>query len=223
MHLCLEGALKTMLNLWFLSQNNKCLFYLLPSIDRIDKVLKCFKLPSEGPRSQRSISFYRNFKANEYRNLVFYSLIFALRDIPDPNLERFSYPYYENFCRYVMFLRLLTQEKVKAEDTQLARELITTFLHDFNILYGGVNITYNLHAHLHLPDQVDLLCSLEKCCCFPREACFKECKKCFSGTTNIPEQVAYYSSLKNKLKAYLTPEKKQRFIISIYVFFIVIL
>ena len=167
-------------------------FYLLTSIDRIDKVIKTFRFPTDCPRSQRSISFYTNFKANEYRNLVFYSLIFALKDIP-----AFSYENIMNIFAYMLYLFLfLTQDKIEQADTQFARELITTFLHAFNGLYGGVNITYNLHAHLHLPDQCELIGSMDKCCCFPGEACFKECKKCFSGTTHIAEQDAYNCSFK---------------------------
>ena len=167
-------------------------FYLLTSIDRIDKVIKTFRFPTDCPRSQRSISFYTNFKANEYRNLVFYSLIFALKDIP-----AFSYENIMNIFAYMLYLFLfLTQDKIEQADTQFARELITTFLHAFNGLYGGVNITYNLHAHLHLPDQCELIGSMDKCCCCPGEACFKECKKCFSGTTHIAEQDAYNCSFK---------------------------
>ena len=65
----------------------------------------------------------------------------------------------------------------------------------------------HLHAHLHLPDQCFLIGPLDKFCCFPGEACVKECKKCFSGTTCIAEQIVYNSSLNNKLRDYLTPDK----------------
>jgi hypothetical protein len=104
MHATLEGVVKQLLNLWLDSKNHNRTFYLNNSIC-LDKVLLKTKYPSEFPRSQRSISAYYLYKANELRNLLFYSLIYIVK-------EKLKKEYYEHLVLFILFIRVLTKNKI---------------------------------------------------------------------------------------------------------------
>ena len=72
------GTTKQLLRLFFFSTNHKAAYYLLDEVEKINNVLKTTLFPSDFPRTQQSITFYATYKATEFRNLLFYSLIFIL-------------------------------------------------------------------------------------------------------------------------------------------------
>jgi hypothetical protein len=55
--------------------------------------------------------------------------------------------------------------------------LIAKFINEFEILYGTLNLKYNLHGHLHLPDQVSDRSPLHKTSAFAGEGAFQFMKK----------------------------------------------
>ena len=79
MHLCDEGCTKQFLNLFFLPKNHRAPFYLLRHINGIDKTLKLIKYPREIKKTQRSLTAYVHFNANEFRSLINYALIYILK------------------------------------------------------------------------------------------------------------------------------------------------
>lgn len=196
--------MKQVLNLMFQTKNKNSAFYLLNKIDKIDEILKTTMFPSEIARSQRPLAFYTNFKANEYRNLLFYSFLFIFKDSMRES-------YFEHFAKYVLFIRKLTKEKINENDLSSSRLLINTFIDDFEELYGSENMSYNLHVHLHLVDQVENIGSLDKSSsCMAGESCFKMCKNEFHGTNFIASQIAFNINLKSQIKEYLILEEIQR-------------
>jgi hypothetical protein len=134
--------MKQMLNLWFDSKNHHRPFYLSNSI-YIEKVLLKTKFPSEFPRTQRSISTYYLYKANEMRNLLIYSLIYVLKD----KLKNY---YFDHLILFILFICILTKEKISETDDHVSKFLIVNFIKKFEILYGIENMSYNLHSNLHL-------------------------------------------------------------------------
>ena len=85
-------------------------------------------------------------------------------------------------------------------DIDFARVLIHEFSRDFARIYGEKNLTFNLHAHFHLCDQVERFGPLHKHDCFPFEGWFKMCDTLHNGTSNLSEQVA--NNLNIKVKAH---------------------
>ena len=112
MHACLEGMGKQWLKLWFKSTNSRFAYYLGPRLCQMDSILNSTRYPSEFPRSQRSLAVYRLFKANEIRNLLFYCLIYVMKEL-------LSKEYYENLLIYTLFLRILTNEKIESNDLEI--------------------------------------------------------------------------------------------------------
>ena len=168
------------------------------------------------------MSFYNIFKANEFLSLIMYSLIFVLKPVmPEAN--------YHHLMKYIVFLRLLTQDELIQEDIDFARVLIHEFAKEFAAYYGEDGLTFNLHAHLHLCDQVERNGSLHWSDCFPFEGWFKSCKSLHNGTTNLSGQIAdnlncmlkaHFSQHetiidKNELRAFVEKYSTQRIIILI--------
>jgi hypothetical protein len=53
-----------------------------------------------------------------------------------------------------MFMRLLCDKFCSNTDITTAYSIIVKFIERFENLYGKKNMTFNLHSHLHLPQQV---------------------------------------------------------------------
>ena len=81
-------------------------------------------------------------------------------------------------------------QPVSVAKIDFARVLIREFAKECAVHYGEDGLTFNLHAHLHLCDQVERNGRLYWSDCFPFEGWFKSCKALFSGTTNLPGQIA---------------------------------
>jgi hypothetical protein len=93
----------------------------------------------------------------------------------------------ENFVHYVLFMRLLTQTSVSQDDINFASILISKFEHIYQELYCSLNMTYNIHCHLHLPAKVLLYGPLQMVSWYPFEGFFKICNGLFYGTRAISE------------------------------------
>jgi hypothetical protein len=82
--------------------------------------------------------------------------------------------------------------------------LINEFISEFEHLYGTINLKYNLHAHLHLPDQVSDLGPLHKRSAFAGEGAFHVYLKHFHGAKNVCLQIAERINLKMANENFLT-------------------
>ena len=74
---------------------------------------------------------------------------------------------------------------------EISRILVNKFETDFETLYGSNNVSFNVHSHLHLPDQCERFGPLNKLSCFPFEVVFKICSSIFHGKRNIYYQIAF--------------------------------
>ena len=116
--------------------------------------------------------------------MVFYDFIGILIDFLPAN-------YYNHILCYVLFLRLLSKTKIEDNDIQDANDLIHYFNKNFEKLYGIESVTFNLHAHLHLPNQVKLYGPLIKSShVFQFEGMFKFMKDQLNGTRGLVKQIS---------------------------------
>ena len=60
---------------------------------------------------------------------------------------------YIHFVHYIVFMRLLCDKYCSNTDITAAYSIIEKFIEQFETLYGKKR-TFNLHSHLHLPQQV---------------------------------------------------------------------
>ena len=124
-----------------------------------------------------------------------YSLIFVLKPV-------MKVDQYRHFMKYIVFLRLLTQDSVTQADIDFSRVLIHEFLKDFTKLYPKKAQTFNLHCHCHLADQVERHGPMHKCDCVPIEGWFKNAGSLHNGTLNLSVQIA--NNLNEKITAHFT-------------------
>ncbi len=183
MHLCLQGSFKAIIMSLFNSINHRENYYLGKSLNKIDKRLLSVRLPIELARSTRSLNERAYYKANEWRTILFYLSIPLFLDIL--HLTAFK-----NLIHYVIFMRILCQEQISREEINDSQKIIVTFLTNYQKIYGEGSMTYNIHAHLHLPLQVYNYGPLNRCSCFPFENMFKISKNMFHGTVNFASQIA---------------------------------
>lgn len=113
-------------------------------------------------RAQRELTHFGYFKATELRNLIYYALVYVLKDSMLSKI-------YEHFLLYVLFIRLLTKQNISDQDFKIAELLIEEFVKNFATIYGSTNMTFNLHSHLHLVEQCKRFGPLNKISGFPFE------------------------------------------------------
>ena len=78
---------------------------------------------------------------------------------------------------------------------------------EYEILYGTVCLKYNLHAHLHLPDQAEAFGSIHKIAAFWGEGSFTNFSKNFSGTVNVSNQIVQKLNLKKENQKVFIPSE----------------
>ena len=116
----------------------------------LDQKLIKVKYPIEFPRYQRSIKEMNNFKANEFRNILFYSAPFIFLDIFNSTNKKF----YNHLLAFILAIRLLTKTNPTDDDINDASKLLNYFCQSFSRYYGEEELRFKLHAHTHYSDQV---------------------------------------------------------------------
>ncbi|CAF0888461.1 unnamed protein product [Brachionus calyciflorus] len=193
MHLSLVGTFKKIFNNFFDKSNWQEKYYLNKNKLFIDKRLLSVSLPKEIKRKCRSLDERHFYKANEFRTIAFYLSFGLFKDIL-PN------EYLNNLMKYIIFLRILCQDKISQEDLEDSQKIIIDFIKEFETLYGRSQMTSNLHGHLHLPRQVKDFGPLNKSSCFPFENVFKTTRDLFHGTKNFEGQIALNFERRKSIK-----------------------
>ena len=120
------------------------------------------RYPSEISRSQRPLATFTNFKANEFRNLLFYCSILSFFGVVEKRI-------FTHLAIYAVAIRILTVDYITPNDVNNANSLLTYFVMHFKTIYGEDNMDYKLHAHLHYALQVINYGPLHWITCFPFE------------------------------------------------------
>ena len=98
--------------------------------------------------------------------------------------------YLKNLLKYIIFIRILCQEKISLEDCNNAILIFDDFHFEFEQLYGKENMTFNLHSHLHMPQQVWNDGGLNRTSGMSFENKFHHTRDLFQGTVNYDGQIA---------------------------------
>lgn len=163
------------------------------TIQFIDKRLLSVKLPSEIKRKTRSVNERYHYKANEFRTLAFYLSFALFKGLLDNT-------YLNNLLKYIIFIRILSQESISKQDIHDAQKIIVDFINEYEKLYGINAMTSNVHGHLHLAKQVMLFGPLNKSSAFPFENTFKNTINLFKGTRNFEGQIAINLERRKQIK-----------------------
>ena len=69
-------------------------------------------------------------------------------------------------------MRLLCDKKKLTADILQSFKLLEKYIEKFEILYGKENMTFNLHSHLHFPQQVQKYTFFKKLISFTKSLDF---------------------------------------------------
>lgn len=148
MHCCLLGVVRQMLELWFDSENHSKKYYIGLRTSKIDEILCNIKPPQSIHRKPRSTTEKATWKANEFRNWVLYFSLPCLRNILDKK-------HYEHYALLPQSLHILLSKDIARRDIAIVRQNLSRFVDEFEILYGPINMTYNVHLLNHLTKCVE--------------------------------------------------------------------
>ena len=113
-------------------------------------------------RAPRSLDHLKYFKASEFRTWLCNTAL--------PVLEKhMKEEYFTHLKKLVCGVTLLNSESISPEDIVLARELLSSFVNEFQELFGLRNMSFNVHCLLHLADVVLLFGPLWVSTCFGLE------------------------------------------------------
>lgn len=201
MHCVLLGILKKLLSLWLDTSNHLKPFYIKKKQQILlsNRLIK-IKPISEIMRKPRSIFLRADFKANEYRSLLFYYLYFALGGLLDAK-------YVKHFRLLSSVVYSLSKETILFDTIEQAKQQLNEFANKYEILYGKSSVTINLHYLRHLAMQVEKLGPLWSQSAFAFEANNGTVVKSITSTKDILHQLTWKYVMKNKTKSVKNSEE----------------
>ena len=201
--LCLR-VMKTLLCLWFGTENASKPFNISEHLVQVDQRLSQIHPPLEIARTPRSIEHHRKYwKASELRNFLLYYSIPVLRGTLDDN-------YFQHFLALSQASFILLQESISEQQLQECDRDLEYFCFMFPFLYEPRYQTINVHNLLHLPQGVRELGPLWTHSCFHFEDKNGYILKMIHSTQNVSSQIIIAVS-----KMYLKCSSRSTNIISV--------
>lgn len=120
------------------------------------------------PRSPRSLSQFKHFKASEMHMLGFFFLVPIFVELTSTNvtLKRC----FENYVDLIVGLSILYGDNISKEDILEAKKNLHKFYTDYTRIYGTDKCTTNIHLMVHVADTVQCLGPLWALSMYPFEA-----------------------------------------------------
>ncbi|XP_077259700.1 uncharacterized protein LOC143896019 [Temnothorax americanus] len=156
MHLICLGVMRKLMYLWVHNDGKKRKWQLSANqIQHMSDVLLKIKLyvPSEFQRKPRSLIFLKQWKATEYRQLLFYTGLVVLRYVLREDL-------YQHFVQLHVAVKILSCSDLH-EHLNYAQFLLEHFVESFSLLYNNYLVSHNVHGLIHITEDVKHLGNIE--------------------------------------------------------------
>ena len=184
-HLLYLGIAKSLMKIWFGFGGRHGLFgkEVLSKIgSRIVRLMDFH--PEEFQRSLDTLDKFMIFKGSQFRCFVLYTGPFLLQDILPHNI-------YNNFLQFHIIAKVLSDEKLCVKCIPVIKKIINDFLAGYAEIYGKEFIVPNLHALIHLPENVEFLkAPLEDFSAFPFESHISSIKSLVKNHKNPLEEIS---------------------------------
>lgn len=179
MHLVYLGVMRKLLNIFVKGQSRSVR---LSSVD-VDVISETIRqlgkqVPSEFCRRGRSLRQLDLWKATEYRLFLCYTGIICFKNVLREDL-------YQHFILLMVSIRILCDQRLYATEYDTAVTLLTKFITEGQRLFGSEFLVYNVHALVHLPNDVKIHGPLDNFSCFPFESFLGRLKR-FVRSGNKP-------------------------------------
>lgn len=214
MHGSLLGVMKQLMDIWmgkrklYYSDDEKKKYIFKPlSIkhckllnDRL-MALKPYNRLNYKPRS--IIDHRAFFSANEYRNMLFYYLKFALKNILPQELI-------QHFELFSAATYTLSKSRITREEIRNAGEMLNSFANNFEKYYGANAVTMNVHLLRHYSDTVLNSGPLWVNSLFAFESNMGKLKRLKKSCVDVVETIAFnYCLADRKIDNFVTETKPQ--------------
>lgn len=186
LHLLDEGVMKKCLGMW-MNGTRLRKKWSRDTIDRINNGILEWnqQLPRDINRKLRTLQYLSHWKATEFRSLLLYMGIVALKDFLNENE-------YTHFLCLSLGIRLYSCRTYvgKSNFKQIARKLLSDYCENFVKLYGDCEVVSNIHNISHVADDVDRFGSLTDTSTYPFENHLREIKLRVQPSRSPIQQIA---------------------------------
>lgn len=184
MHCVLLGVVRGLLKMWTSPQLQRRFF----GIDkygqlRLSNRISSIKPLREFSRMPRSLKELSDFKANEFRSLLLYYLPICLKGV-------LPQKYVEHFSLLSSAIFILLKDNISADELDEAEDKLEQFVKKYEIFYGKIKMTMNVHLLRHLPDNVRNLGPLWSYSAFAYESYNGVLLNHVNGTRDVMHQIA---------------------------------
>lgn len=170
MHLICLGVMRKLLYLWIKGPLTTRLGAKLIGELSAALVLLKEQVPVEFARKPRPVKDLDRWKATELRQFLLYTGPVCLKGILNKQM-------YGNFMLLSVSMYILLSPRYCRVYCNFAGDLLKTFVKNAGEIYGAHLLSYNLHATVHLADEVLLHGSLDNVCGFVFENYLGKLKK----------------------------------------------
>ena len=164
MHQVCLGVMRTLLLTWI--RGSRQVKWSAGQVAEVSLKLTALQrfIPSTFARKPRSLDEIDRWKATEFRQFLLYTGKIVLKDILRPS-------FYEHFMALNVAMCILVSPKLTQEHLQYAQNRLLHFVDNSHrpTLYGARFLVYNVHAMLHIADDVQEYGSLDNFSAFPFE------------------------------------------------------
>ena len=163
-HLVCLGVMKRLIMLWV--SGPKTVRIGPRVLERVSQnIKKCsFFIPREFARKQRSFVECRRWKATEFRLFFLYVGPVVLKG-------EIAEQVYQNFMLLSVSIRIFVDPLLCLKHCDFVESLLLAFVDHFEKFFGSSNLVYNVHALIHLVNDLKKFGSLDNFSSFPYE-CF---------------------------------------------------
>jgi hypothetical protein len=181
MHAVDLGVCKAMLRQIF---TKNCLRYKRDFLENISCEYESLKhwIPSEFPRKARSLDQLAYWKATEGRLFILYTGFIFFDRLQNDDI-------FYNFCLLSCAIRLLSGESISQDQVHIADQMLQSYVENVAKIFGQNDVTYNMHALLHLPECVAKFVPLYSFSCYAFENYMQEIKGYVRNAHNILQQL----------------------------------
>lgn len=184
MHAALEGVLKQLMVQWIVLRKK---FY---SLKKSKIELLCnnivhiaSQLPSEFSRCPRPLQYLRRYKATEFRQFLLYTLPIITINILHEDI-------YNHFLKFHCAIRIMCSTKLCVPFIDVAKNLIKSFIEEYDEIYDDHQYSFNVHSLIHLcEDVIYFQAPLDSFSCFKFENFLQSLKKLVKSGNHPLQQI----------------------------------
>lgn len=182
MHLVCLGVVRRLINFWVKGPKpTKLGCSMITAISDHLRSLQQY-MPAELARKPRSLVDVDRWKATEFRQFLVYYGPLVLK-------KKLAAKLYENFVCLSAAMTMLLSPSLAVQYCDYAQKLLVFFVAKYAELYGAEYLIYNVHALVHLADDVRVFGALDNISAFPFENYLGSVKKLVRKPQHIITQV----------------------------------